>query len=50
MQSHGYKESSKKLTIWLEERFKDDAIVRCIKPWNVRTWTGLKMRDDLMEM
>ncbi len=50
MQLHGYKESKKKLTIWLDEHFKGNALVRSNKPRNVRTWIGLRVRDDFMQM
>ena len=46
MQAQGYKESKKKLTIMLEERFKGHVFVRSTKPNNVRTWVGLRALDQ----
>ena len=46
MQAQGYKESKKKLTIMLEERFKEHVFVRSTKPNNVRTWVGLRALDQ----
>ena len=42
MQAIGYKESKKKLTLMLEERFRGHNFVRVTKPNNVRTWVGIR--------
>ena len=46
MRAHGYKESQKKLTLTMQDHFKDHKIVRTTMPRNVRTWVGLRARDD----